>query len=544
LNQPPPRQILSESQRMRAVQLSAARALPAPPPTRKAQTPRPPATRRKSGLTLPKLRPRHWIIAGVLAVFGLTAIMCMAVTAGAWMIYGSGVLPGVSVGGINLGGMSQEEATAALGSQWATIILRDGDRTWTAESASLGIALDAAATAERAYQSGRGDGHLIEALSGIEVAPVLIIEADRLSSALSALASQVEIAPQDAGVELVNGRVQARPPANGRRLDVGATVTRVTNEGAALSDGALDLVMVEVSPAITDATPMVAAASQLLSYPLTVRAFDPATGDAVEWSLPPEAWATWLTARPDNSRSTGLALSLRDEPLRDFLMVQSGVFDETRYLNMDEAISTVQNAIANNSAYSTIRVYHHDSQHVVQYGESIISIAWDYGVPYPWLQAANPGVDALEIGQTITIPSPDNFLEFPVVYDKRIVVSISQQRAWVYENGQLKWDWPVSTGINSSPTWPGIYQILSHEINAYAGNWNLWMPNFMGVYKPIPGSDFTNGFHGFPTRGGGQLLWENDLGRRVTYGCILLSNTNVQLLYDWAEEGVVVEIQG
>ena len=71
----------------------------------------------------------------------------------------------------------------------------------------------------------------------------------------------------------------------------------------------------------------------------------------------------------------------------------------------------------------------------------------------------------------------------------------------------------------------------------------LYMPNFMGVYQPVPGAAFTNGFHGFPTRGGGQLLWENSLGRKVTYGCILLHNNNMQQLYNWAEEGVVVEIQ-
>jgi lipoprotein-anchoring transpeptidase ErfK/SrfK len=113
----------------------------------------------------------------------------------------------------------------------------------------------------------------------------------------------------------------------------------------------------------------------------------------------------------------------------------------------------------------------------------------------------------------------------------------------VYENGTLKWDWVASTGINSSPTWPGIYQIISHELNAYAANWDLYMPHFMGVYNPIPGEDFTNGIHGFPTRGGGQLLWENDLGYRVTYGCILLSNENATTLYNWAQAGVVVEIQ-
>jgi lipoprotein-anchoring transpeptidase ErfK/SrfK len=79
--------------------------------------------------------------------------------------------------------------------------------------------------------------------------------------------------------------------------------------------------------------------------------------------------------------------------------------------------------------------------------------------------------------------------------------------------------------------------------NAYAANWDLYMPHFMGVYRPIPGSNFTNGFHGFPTRGGSQLLWTNSLGTRVTYGCILLNNQNASLLYNWAEEGVVVEIQ-
>ena len=126
---------------------------------------------------------------------------------------------------------------------------------------------------------------------------------------------------------------------------------------------------------------------------------------------------------------------------------------------------------------------------------------------------------------------------------KRIVVSMSEQRARVYENGQLKWDWPASTGINSSPTAPGIFQIQSHEPNAYAGNWDLWMPSFMGIYRPVPTSDFMNGFHGFPTRGNAQLLWTGDLGHRVTYGCILLSSENAQVLYDWAEEGVVVEVR-
>jgi lipoprotein-anchoring transpeptidase ErfK/SrfK len=88
-----------------------------------------------------------------------------------------------------------------------------------------------------------------------------------------------------------------------------------------------------------------------------------------------------------------------------------------------------------------------------------------------------------------------------------------------------------------------VFQVQSHEPNAYAGNWDLWMPNFMGIYQPVPTSEFMNGFHGFPTRGSSQLLWTGDLGRRVTYGCILIHSDNAAALYDWAEEGVVVEIE-
>jgi lipoprotein-anchoring transpeptidase ErfK/SrfK len=147
----------------------------------------------------------------------------------------------------------------------------------------------------------------------------------------------------------------------------------------------------------------------------------------------------------------------------------------------------------------------------------------------------------LSVGQTITIPSLDEMLPLPVVFGKRIVVSISKQHMWVYENGQIKWDWLASTGIPDSPTYAGIFQVQSHEVNAYAGNWNLWMPNFMGIYEAVPG--FMNGIHGFPTRNGQGILWEANLGTRVTYGCILISSKNAQALYDWAEDGVVIEIQ-
>lgn len=490
---------------------------------------------------------RWWLLGGAAVLVGLM-MTCIIITAwGGWLYSGSAILPGVSSFGVDLGGKSQGEAAAALDARWREgITLQNGTRTWQVDSASLGIWIDAASTAALAEKEGRSSGSLLSALIGnAEVAPILEIDLATTYERLAEIAPQLETPPINAGVQLVNGSVQATSPQEGRMLDLDSTLASLRQDAAsALADGVLELVMVPVQPTVLDSSPMVAQATQLLTNPLNITAFDPIRNEKNVWSLPPEEWSRWLVATSSSASPTGLTLTLETTQLTSYLTAQASTLGGGRYLDVDEAATEVANFVANNQTNASVRVYHEDASHVVQSGETFSSIAYDYGIPYPWIQQANPGVsDDLSAGQVITIPSPDNMLPLPIVYNKRIVVSISQQHLWAYENDQLVWDWVISTGIAESPTAPGVFQIQSHEMNAYAGNWNLWMPHFMGVYRPVPTSDFMNGFHGFPTRSGSQLLWTNSLGTRVTYGCILVSDTNVTLLYDWAQEGTVVEIQ-
>ncbi len=495
-------------------------------------------------------RHNAWLMAGAVAIVTMLLGACGVLGLGAVMLYGgNGILNGVQSAGVALGGLSVAQAADALSASWASsITLRDGERVFPVDPALIGLGLDADATAGAAYAYGRASGGVaaaVRALTGTaHVEPVVQVDEAAMIAGLQALSPQIDRPAVNAGVQLVNGQVQARPAAAGRALDVGVTVAQFQRDAArALADGGIDLVMQPVEPSITDAGPMVAAASALLANPLSVRAFDPIEGDTADWIVAPQEWSQWLTAEADSSSALGLRLSLEESALRGYLEGQQAQLTGGEYLDVDEAAGAVESAIGAGQTSAVVRVYHHDRQHTVQGGETIISIAWDYGVPYPYIQAANPGVDNLSPGQTITVPSADNFMDYEPVFGKRIVVSISEQRVRVYENDSLLWDWVASTGISSSPTWPGIYQIISHEPNAYAGNWDLWMPQFMGVYRPIPGADFTNGFHGFPTRSGSQLLWTGNLGTRVTYGCILLGTEQINALYDWAEEGVVVEIQ-
>lgn len=505
-----------------------------------ARRPLPPAHRKRRG------KLWLWAIPATLGVMLLMffGLMILVIS----MVYGRGILPGVNVGDVALGGMSPARAATELSEAWTTLTLRDDDRSWNVSPSAMGITLKVEETVELAYSQGRGEGNPLAALLGeVTIPPVIRLDMDAAIGELARLLPEFEVAPVNAGVAFENGDVVATPPRNGRTVDINGTLQRLQRDPeTALSGGELQLVMRDVTPDVTDASPLVAQARAILNNPLDIQVFDPVTGDSVYWSLPPSQWGRWLSAQSDPNSAIGLTLTADDTLVRDYLTAQANTaLDASRSIDIEAGVASILDALAAGRPQSAAVTIKHESRtHTVSAGETITSIAWDYGIPYLYIQQANNGIEAVSIGQKITIPPADSFLLKPVIPNKRIVVDMSRQRVYVYENGQLKWDWLASTGVNDSPTWPGVYQIISHHPNAYAGNWNLYMPYFMGVYMPVPGADFTNGFHGFPTRGGGQILWTNNLGSKVTYGCIMLSDTNVRQLYDWAEDGVVVEIRG
>ncbi len=478
--------------------------------------------------------------------------VCLFITGIGLLHTSSTILPGVSTVGVNVGGMSRAEAAGALAQAWQSggVVLRDGERQWRVAPSAIGIQLDAEATAAAAVNWGRSSGGITGVLRGlagsVAVRPVLNVDLGAASRYLNAQRPTVNLEPINAGVRLVNGRAVASPAEYGRALDVAATLERLRRNAAGeLADGALDLVMVPIAPAITDATPLVSEANALLASPFTVKGYDPIRDEWHTWTAPPEVWANWLQAASAPESPSGLALSLHLAGPRAFLEANS-TFSDERYIKPDDAIAAMQDALARHTTSATVRVWHDETIYTVRAGQTLAAIAEEVGIPYPYIQAANPAIDtdALLINQPLTIPSKDILVPLDPVPHKRIVISRSQQHLWAYENGQVVFDWVISTGLPSSPTALGVFQVQTHDINAYADQWNLYMPHFMGFYRPGPNVALWNGFHGFPTRGGGYLLWTNDLGRPVTYGCVLLSLENAETLYNWAEEGVVVEVRG
>ena len=129
----------------------------------------------------------------------------------------------------------------------------------------------------------------------------------------------------------------------------------------------------------------------------------------------------------------------------------------------------------------------------------------------------------------------------PAAYtgDKYILVDISEQHLYAYQGGNVVYSFIASTGINNS-TRAGSFAVQSKIPNAYGSTWDIWMPNWLGIYWS---HGLENGIHALPILPNGGILWAGFLGRPISYGCVVLGTYDSQLLFDWAEYGTPVDIQ-
>ncbi|NWF63976.1 MAG: L,D-transpeptidase [Chloroflexi bacterium] len=138
-------------------------------------------------------------------------------------------------------------------------------------------------------------------------------------------------------------------------------------------------------------------------------------------------------------------------------------------------------------------------------------------------------------------PVAENELQAPANYNggKYILVDISEQHMYVYEGEYLVYSFVASTGMNNA-TRTGHFSVLDKIPNAYGATWNIWMPHWLGIYWA---GSMQNGIHALPILPNGATLWAGYLGTPISYGCVVLGTYEAQVLYDWAEVGVPVEIQ-
>lgn len=485
-----------------------------------------------------------WVALAAIAI--LTPILLTSLAIISFQVF-EWNLPGVVIFDQPVGFKNYDTSVNLIDKVWnqsPTIQLNISDNSgvdFTVTPGELGFWIDPIATANAAYAIGRDATpfqDLIAAIQGEQqiIMPVLYFNPSQAADTLAGIEKAISFPAQDASVVFQDGNWVALPGSPGQSLDVEATV-QVLSENALtiLLTQTVTLPMTVVEPAIADLSPVLNDIEILLSQDLHLTAYDPITDETFTWSVPDGVKRQWVTV---NTETQTVALTM---DVDDVSALASGWEQELgvgRTFGFSDDLVTLWSQ----GPEAHVIIYHAPTTYNVSAGESLWSISLRLGIPMWYILDANDGltVNNLETGVTLTIPSKNDLLPLPVIPNKRILIDISEQRLTVYESGEAIRTHIISTGIADSPTMAGIFQIRTHEINAYASNWDLYMPHFMGIYEAWPG--FMNGIHGLPLLSGGGRLWASALGSPASYGCIILDLEAAAALYDWADPGVVVEI--
>ncbi len=268
------------------------------------------------------------ILAGFL-IFGLALLGTFAATR---LWYAGRIFPGVSVGGVQVGGLSPRAAAALLAEQITypqagKIILKDGEQTWAASPGELGLALDPDASAQAAFQVGRSDAlpaqvkaQIEAATSGVGLAPKMVFDQRAAFRYLSNIAATLDKPAVDASLSLNGTQVVVSTGQVGRSLDIQSTLVLVTLQLQTLKDGVLDLYIRESAPVILDASAEADLARKMLAAPLVLSLPGNDAGSAGPWTIPPEQLAQMLAIqRADTDAGPRYQVGLRQELLVAYL---------------------------------------------------------------------------------------------------------------------------------------------------------------------------------------------------------------------------------
>lgn len=123
---------------------------------------------------------------------------------------------------------------------------------------------------------------------------------------------------------------------------------------------------------------------------------------------------------------------------------------------------------------------------------------------------------------------------------KRIVIDKSDQHLTAYEDDVLVYDFPISTGLELTPTPNGTFSVFKKTPSRY-------------MQGPIPGLADQQAYDlpGVPwnlyfTHGGAVIhgaYWHNSFGHQYSHGCVNMRPDDARTLYYWADLGTKVVVQ-
>ncbi len=494
-------------------------------------------------------RALAWLFSSRSPVAKITTLVAICVLI---FFIGSSVLserifPNIYAMGLPVSDLTPLEAEAVITDYWnarLSIDIRvDGEHVEWVSPDELGLTVDAEAMAEDAKAAG---------FAGIpfayDVAPIVSVSHSRAQSVLLDLTESIYVQQYEAGYKWSGGRLITVPGRRGRHLDVKNSLESLKESAAdVVLQRRLNLQTIQLSPTVLDSAPFLDEALAFLDAGIRLKGYDPFRNDMMSFSVNQQTAAEWLIAGVNG-------LSVRQEAFGQFVDDQNeNLIQGGRYIDKLRATKTLQAALITRAPEVILRLNYLPEEYQIIRKDTGYRIGRKHGIPYELIRDANPTIDwnSLVVGQSVQIPSRDVMIPEDPVPHKRIVVDLDEQWLVGFENGELIFDWGISSGREEAPTYPGIFQILTHDEKAFGGsfalcneagtNCNQWeMAWFMGIYEVVPG--LMNGLHGAVLLPNGGYLGGGGVYEPSTFGCIMSVDSWAKQLYEWAEIGTMVEI--
>jgi len=121
---------------------------------------------------------------------------------------------------------------------------------------------------------------------------------------------------------------------------------------------------------------------------------------------------------------------------------------------------------------------------------------------------------------------------------KQIKVDLGLQKAYLFENGQIVKEYPISSGKLETPTPTGNFRVIHKQDMLYSKITDCWLAFWVGFTM-----DGKYGFHETPICEG-ERRGENKIGVPDSVGCIRLKLGDAEDFYSWAEIETPVEVYG
>ncbi len=363
--------------------------------------------------------PILFISGGILLMLILTALVGVYEVA-----VRQRILPGVSSYGVDLGGMTRQQATDALAGHFTydkdTIFtFRDGDKFWQSSAGDLGVTFDVDATVADAYALGH-DGNLIENLSdqaliwlnGRSIAPIIRYDQNVAVARLTAIAREIDRTPEDATLQISDGSVQATPGRSGRTLDVTATLARLDDTILNLSSGGeVPLVINETPPVAWDAQAAAQRAQIALSGPVMLVADDANGGTLGPWIASVDQIRALLKIEtvPNGDGTYRYEVNVDPQPFRAYLETLapgliSAPVDARFHFNEQSGDLEVIQPSRSGRALDIPQTLARMEQAIFSSGDRVVPLAFSYTLPHysDQVTAAELGITEL-ISQGTTI---------------------------------------------------------------------------------------------------------------------------------------------